>query len=182
MEAVKGWVINISAVAILMILLELLMPEGRLRKFTQLLTGFILMFVMINPILGLMGKGDSFSGWAEETFLLSNQVKNIAGSLEDERSRQTLELYRTMLLSDIENRLLTHQKIKKAEVDPMIYESRESDKYGQIRKLFIRLTLKEPESISAGEQQDILDQIQRELQQVFVLKEDEIVIQIAQGE
>ncbi len=182
MDEIKNWVVNIAAVAVLMIILDLLMPEGRLRKFTQLLAGFILMFVMINPVLGLFGKGDTFDGWADETFLLSNQVKNIAGSLEDDRSKQTLELYRSMLLSDIQNRLQTHDQILKAEVDPMIYENRESKKYGQIRKLFIKLTLKEANNGAAHDHQKLLDQIHRELQQVFLLKEDEIVIQIAQGE
>lgn len=182
MEEIKNWVVNIAAVAILMILLDLLMPEGRLRKFTQLLAGFILMFVMINPVLVLFGKGASFDGWADETFLLSNQVKNITGNLQDERSEQTLELYRSMLLSDIQNRLQTHERIEKAEVDPMIYENRESGKYGQIRRLFIKLTLKDAKNGAAGDQQKLLDQIQQELQQVFLLKEDEIVIQVVQGE
>jgi stage III sporulation protein AF len=183
MEAIKSWVVNIAAVAILMILFDLLMPEGRLRKFAQLLSGFILMFVMINPVLGLFGKSAVLDGWADETFLLSNQVKKIAVSLQDERSGQTLELYRSMLLSDIQNRLLAHEQIEEAEVDPMIYENRESEKYGQIRRLFIRLTLKGAwDGAAAGGQQKLVEQIQRELQQVFLLKEDEIVIHIVQGE
>lgn len=183
MEAIKSWVVNIAAVAILMILFDLLMPDGKLRKFVQLFSGFILMFVMINPVLGLLGKNDVFDGWAEDTVVLTSQVKNIAGSLEDERSEQIMELYRNMLLTDIRNRLETHEQIEKAEVDPMIYENRESEKYGNIRRLFIRLTLKEAESgVSEDNRQKLIDQIQRELQQAFLLKEDEIVIQIVGGE
>lgn len=34
MDQVKSWVLNIAAVAILMIVLDLFMPEGRIRKFT----------------------------------------------------------------------------------------------------------------------------------------------------
>lgn len=182
MEAIKSWVVNIAAVAILMILFDLLMPEGKLRKFAQLLAGFILMFVMINPVLTLFGQGASFDGWAAETFLLSNQVKNIAENLQEERSKQTLELYRSMLVSDIQNRLQTHEQIEKAEVDPMIYENNNSEKYGQIRRLFIKLTLKEAQDGVTNDRQKLITQMNRELQQVFLLKEDEIVIQIVQGE
>ncbi len=178
MEAVKSWVMNIAAVAILMIILDLLMPEGRLRKFTQLLAGFIIMFVMINPVLELFGKEPSFAGWADETALLSNQVKNIAGNLQDERSKQTLELYRSMLLSDIQNRLQSYERIQKAEVDPLINENRNSGKYGQIRRLFIKLTLKDTQNTTAGDLQKLLDEIHCQLQQAFALKEDEIIIQI----
>lgn len=184
MEGIKSWVVNIAAVAILMILLDLLMPEGRLRKFTQLLAGFILMFVMINPVLGLFGKGvtASFAGWADETFLLNSQVKNMTGNLQDQRNKQTLELYRSMLLSDIQNRLQSHEQVEKAEVDLVIHENGESDKYGQIRRLYIKLTLQDKRDAAAGDDRKLQDEIHRELQQVFLLKENEIVIEIAKGE
>ena len=70
MEEVKGWVLNIAAVAVLMIILDLLMPEGRIRKFTQLISGFIIMFVMINPVITLFGKGvnESWTGLRDEAF------------------------------------------------------------------------------------------------------------------
>ncbi len=184
MEGIRNWVVNIAAVAILMIILDLLMPEGRLRKFTQLLAGFILMFVMINPVLDLFGKSvdASFAGWADETFLLNSQVRNLSDSLDDERSKQTLELYRSMLLSDIQNRLQSHEQIDGAEVDLVIYENKDSDKYGKIRRLYIKLTLEDAHDVSAVDRHKLAGEIQNELQQVFLLKENEIVIEIAQGE
>ncbi|NLN64061.1 MAG: stage III sporulation protein AF [Clostridiaceae bacterium] len=181
MEEIKSWAVNIAAVAVLMIILDLIMPEGRIRKFTQLLTGFVLMFVMINPVLGLFGKGvpASFAGWSDESFLLSSQVKSMTGSLQDERKKQTLELYRRMLLADIQNRLVGHEQIHEAEVDAVLNENMDSENYGQIRRLFINLTLKKNETIN---KQMIGASIHKELQQIFNLKENEIVIQISEGE
>lgn len=177
MEGIKSWVVNIAAVAVLMILLDLLMPEGRLRKFSQLLTGFILMFVIINPILNLLGKGvpASFAGWSDETFLLSSQVRYKAGTLQEERNKQTLKLYRSMLLSDIQNRLESHEQVQKAEVDVVIHESTESEKYGQIRRLYIRLMLDNAQN--TGNRQSVITEIHKELQQVFKLDADQIIIQ-----
>lgn len=184
MEAIKGWVVNIAAVAVLMIILDLLMPEGKIRKFTQLVAGFILMFVMINPVLDLFGKGisASFAGWADETFLWSSQVKNMAGGLQDERNEQTLELYRSMLLSDIQSRLESHEQIQKAGVDVVINENDESKDYGQIRKLYINLKFDNAGQNRTADQKDIMAEIKRELQQVFLLDKDEIIIQISEGE
>lgn len=181
MEEIKSWAVNIAAVAVLMIILDLIMPEGRIRKFTQLLTGFVLMFVMINPVLGLFGKGvpASFAGWSDESLLLSSQVKSMTGSLQDERKKQTLELYRRMLLADIQNRLVGHEQIHEAEVDAVLNENMDSENYGQIRRLFINLTLKKNETIN---KQMIGASIHKELQQIFNLKENEIVIQISEGE
>lgn len=177
MEEVKSWVVNIAAVAVLMIVLDLLMPEGRLRKFAQLLAGFVLMFVMINPVLNLLGKGvsASFAGWSDEAFLTSSQVRNTAEVLQRDRDRQILKLYRSMLLSDIQTRLESHEQVKKAEVDAVIYENAESEKYGQIRKLYIRLMM--DNSQEPGSRQSVLAEIQKELQQVFMLDADAIIIQ-----
>lgn len=184
MEEIKHWAVNIAAVAVLMILLDLVMPEGRIRKFTQLLSGFVLMFVMINPVLGLFGKGvpASFAGWSDESFLWNSQVKTITGNLRDESSRQTLDLYRSLLVSDIRNRLESHEQIERAEVEVVIYENQESQEYGQIRKLYVNLMLQDNRDGSEPEREGIYAQIHRELQQVFLLKEEDIILQITEGE
>jgi stage III sporulation protein AF len=181
MEGIKNWVVNIAGVAVLMIILDLLMPEGRIRKFTQLLTGFVLMFVIINPVLGLFGKGvpASFAGWEDETFLWNRQVKITAGCMEDEQREQTLELYRRMLVADIKNRLESHEQIDKAEVDCVINENMESEKFGEIRRLYISLSFQQKKNISPEQQAGIINEISRELQQVFLLKENEITIQLS---
>lgn len=182
MEAIKSWVVNIAGVAVLMILLDLIMPEGRIRKFTRLLTGFILMFVMINPVLQWMGKGVpvSFAGWSDETFLWSSQVKNISSNMEEERSKQTLELYRSMLLTDIQKRLESHDLIRRAEVDVVINENHESEKFGEIRKLYINLVF--PQNSLYDDRTIVTAQIQQELQQVFLLRENDIVIDVSDAE
>ena len=56
MIEIKKWVLNIATMSVLMVLLDLLMPEGKMRKLTQLVSGFVIMFVMINPALQLLNK------------------------------------------------------------------------------------------------------------------------------
>ncbi len=189
MDEIKSWVLNIAAVAVLMVILDLVMPEGRIKKFTQLLTGFIIMFVMINPVLELFGKGTSasFAGWKDETFMWNNQVQQIAGNYKEEQTRQTLELYREMLLADIRSRLINHEKIGDVKVDVVLNENTASGKFGEIRKLYINLSLAAfGESMSEKEKENIRSQcikeIKKELQQVFLLGENDIHIQISNRE
>lgn len=35
MEEIKSWVLNIASAAVLMVILDLLIPESRIRKFTR---------------------------------------------------------------------------------------------------------------------------------------------------
>ena len=56
MNEIKSWILNIAAISVLMIILDLLMPEGKIKNFTQLVAGFIIMFAMINPVLQLINR------------------------------------------------------------------------------------------------------------------------------
>lgn len=178
MEEVKGWVLNIAAVAVLMIILDLLMPEGRIRKFTQLISGFIIMFVMINPVITLFGKGvnESWTGLRDEAFLWNRQIRNMSGNIKEEQSKQTLELYRKMVLSDIKSRIKTYDRIKDAEVDMVLNENIKSEKFGEIRKLYLNLAFKE----NTGQNMSVIQDIRKELQEIFLLPEGAIIIHVSE--
>ena len=178
MEEIKSWVLNIAAVAVLMIILDLLMPEGRIRKFTQLLSGFIIMFVMINPVITIFGKGvnESWAGFQDEAFIWNSQIRNMSGSLQEEQSKQTLELYRKMILADIKSRLKNHEQIKEVEVDIVLNENTKSEKFGEIRKLYLNLEFME----EADQHTSIVQEIQRELQEIFLIPENEIIIHVSE--
>jgi stage III sporulation protein AF len=178
MDEIKSWVLNIAAVAVLMIILDLLMPEGKIRKFTQLLSGFIIMFVMINPVITIFGKGvnESWAGFHDEVFIWNSQIRNISGNLQEEQLEQTLELYRKMILSDIKNRLLSHKQIKEAEVDVVLNENTKSEKFGEIRKLYLNLEFNE----TADQHMSVVRAIQKELQEIFLIPESEIIINVSE--
>ncbi|NLY18556.1 MAG: stage III sporulation protein AF [Clostridiaceae bacterium] len=178
MGEIRSWVLNIAAVAVLMVILELLMPEGRIRKFTQLLSGFIIMFVMINPIMSLFGKGvnESWAGLKDEAFLWNRQIRNMSESMREEQSRQTLELYRKMILSDIKNRLKSYKQIKDAEVDMVLNENIRSEKFGEIRKLYLNLSFRD----NAGQHMSVVREIRKELTEIFLLPESEIIIHVSE--
>jgi len=161
-----------------MIILDLLMPEGRIRKFTQLLSGFIIMFVMINPIITLFGKGvnESWTGLQDEAFLWNRQIRNMTGNIKEEQSKQTLELYRKMVLSDIKSRLKTYDQIKDAEVDMVLNENIKSEKFGEIRKLYLNLAFKG----NTGQHTAVIQDIRKELQEIFLLPEGAIIIHVSE--
>lgn len=163
MDQVKSWVLNIAAVAILMIVLDLFMPEGRIRKFTQLVGGFVIMFVMINPVLQLIDKGVpvSYAGWQDEVYLLNNRFKYTTETLKDEQNKQVLDLYRSMLISDIKSRLESNNQIVKAEVDVVLNENSASDKFGEIRKLYLNLLFDMSKEYDNQNQKKLLEEIRK---------------------
>lgn len=184
MDEIKNWVLNIAAIAILMIILDLLMPEGKIRNFAQLVAGFVIMFAMINPVLQLIDKGVpvSYAGWQDEVYLLNNRFKYTTESLGEEQQRQVLELYRSMLISDIKGRLENNKQISKAEVDVVLNENTFSEKFGEIRKLYLNLLVDRSKGYNSLNQQGLLEEIRSELKQALSLEEEKIIIHINEGD
>ncbi|NLG89473.1 MAG: stage III sporulation protein AF [Clostridiaceae bacterium] len=186
MEEIKSWVLSIATAAVLMVILDLLIPESRIRKFTRLLTGFVIMFIILNPAAELIGNGGKglFVN-LDEIFLSGSQTDRIADESRREQARQTLELYREILLSDIHNRLIMHKEIERAEVDIVLNENINSEKYGQIRKIYINLVLpgtgEKEEKLFRGTNSGIASEISKELQRTFLLDEKNILINISEN-
>ena len=187
MEEIISGVLNIASAAVLMVILDLLIPESRIRKFTRLLTGFIIMFIIINPVVELIGNGGNglLENLRDESFLFNSQAAVITNANQRDQARQTLELYREILLSDIHNRINTYKEIEKAEVDMVLNENIDSEKYGQIRKIYINLIFakagKKEEKLFPGGNNEIASEIAKEIQRVFLLDEKDILINISEN-
>lgn len=182
MIEIKIWVLNIATMSVLMVLLDLLMPEGKMRKLTQLVSGFVIMFVMINPALQLLNKGVTvtYAGWEDEVYLLNSSFKYSTETLKADQKEQVLALYRSMLISDLRNRLESHKQISKAEVDVVLNENDTSDNYGEIRKLYINLLIDKNNEYHSKNNENLLDEMRKELKQALSLDEEEIIINIKQ--
>ncbi|NLM11346.1 MAG: stage III sporulation protein AF [Clostridiaceae bacterium] len=180
MNEIKSWILNIAAISVLMIILDLLMPEGKIKNFTQLVAGFIIMFAMINPVLQLINRGvpASYAGWQDEVYLLNKRFEYTNHSLKEEQHKQVLELYRSMLISDIRSRLENHRKIIKAEVDVVLNENTSSNKFGEIRKLYINLLVDSAAGYNSQNRPNLLEEIRNELKQALSIDEEKIIINI----
>uniref|UniRef100_UPI002B8A507A stage III sporulation protein AF n=1 Tax=Acetivibrio sp. TaxID=1872092 RepID=UPI002B8A507A len=56
-EFLRSWVLNIVTLVVFIMLIEMLIPSGKVRKIVNLVTGFILVIGLINPLLQLFGNG-----------------------------------------------------------------------------------------------------------------------------
>ena len=179
MNEIKSWILNIAAISVLMIILDLLMPEGKIKNFTQLVAGFIIMFDD-KPCFTAHKQGStpSYAGWQDEVYLLNKRFEYTNHSLKEEQHKQVLELYRSMLISDIRSRLENHRKIIKAEVDVVLNENTSSNKFGEIRKLYINLLVDSAAGYNSQNRPNLLEEIRNELKQALSIDEEKIIINI----
>lgn len=53
----NGFIISIVSTVLLVVMLEMLAPQGKIKKYIDLISGLIIIIVLINPILTILKKG-----------------------------------------------------------------------------------------------------------------------------
>lgn len=152
-DLVKSWVVNIVTLVMLIILLEMLVPSGKLKKMISLVTGFILIIAIITPILGFLKKGGELKDIqiSQTTFLEQKDLEASARNLSKKQSAIIVTTYKNKLIKDVEENLKTSGKFSEVKADVMVEENSKSDEFGMIRKITVSLKEKEKENLKVND-------------------------------
>lgn len=139
----KEWVLSFITLIIFIILLEILLPSGKLKKFINLVSGFILIITIIKP---LVGNFDIKTPLKDFEIINSNYVdkKSLEQNskvMEEAQMNQVIEVYRNKLTATIKERLEAVDEILDVEVEIIINEDNISGNLGEIRKVFLKLKI-----------------------------------------
>ncbi|WP_432400796.1 stage III sporulation protein AF [Wukongibacter sp. M2B1] len=137
-ENIKGWIINIVTIIILISFLELLMPDGKMKKYVNLILGFIIMLVILNPIIDILS---SKSDLENDVFMISSELNKseyafISSNIEDRQRDQLVALYKDRIKKDVVYRIESKYDVKVTKVAIEIEDSGK-EKIGEIKKLEI---------------------------------------------
>lgn len=117
------WVTNLAIISILGVVMELLLPNGNLKKYTRFLMGVILLTVMLQPILQLFNQIPNLKKYVMQNVITmdSAHINYQSQWIEDGQSKQIKAHFIKSLETHIENQII---KLKgypqvKAKVDIM---------------------------------------------------------------
>ena len=139
LEFLKAWAINIVTIVLFVVMIEILLPRSKMKKYVSLLTSTILMIAIINPIIGLFGQKFDFSLSQMSTArnLDKREIENASKLLEEEQIKQTIELYRNRITEQISQSAREVEGVKDAQADIIINEDYESANFGEIKRVYI---------------------------------------------
>jgi stage III sporulation protein AF len=142
---IKEWITGIIVLLILIILMEMLLPSGRIRKFANLATGFILIIAIINPPLKYFG---SQSKPGDLAVLRENQINRAiveidSKMLEEKQAKQIVEVYRLKIIKQLEGLLKDVEGVDSAKADVIINEDYNSPSFGEIKRVYLEVSQKE---------------------------------------
>lgn len=141
-EFIRNWIINIITIVLFIIMLEIIMPSGKTKKYVNLVTGFILIIAIINPFIKLL-KGEQ----SLETFQLKSsaeiqklEIEKSSSLYKKEQMRQITEVYRQKVIKQLVKSAEETEGVAEAEADVIINEDYNSESFGEIKRAYINIT------------------------------------------
>lgn len=151
LEFIKSWSVNIVVLVMFIVISEMLLPKGRMKKYANLVTGTILVIAVIEPVTGLFGKPFDFSHSqaAASGRIDKKEIEAASLLLEEEQIKQTIRLYRDRLIEQIEYQAQEVEGVKDVKADVIINEDFNSPSFGEIKRIYIEAEVSgEPEGRS----------------------------------
>ncbi|MCX7747497.1 MAG: stage III sporulation protein AF [Clostridia bacterium] len=144
-EFLKGWVLNIVTVVMLVVLLEILIPSGKFKKYINLVTGFILIITIINPFLSFFRNKTELK---ELQFVTSSKleretIEQNSKVLKQKQMKQITAVYKSKIINQIEESVKEASGYKGAEAEVEINEDYTSKNFGEVKKVYLKLTPKD---------------------------------------
>jgi stage III sporulation protein AF len=138
---IKDWVLNIVTLVLFIVIIEMLVPKGRMKKYVNLVTGIILIIAIINPFLKLLGGSARLdeAQTANSNFLDKVEIKNDSSLLKEEQMKQIVEVYRKKLISQLESAALNTEGVSEAKADVIINEDYKSDLFGEVKRVYLKV-------------------------------------------
>lgn len=190
---------NISALVILLVLFEIILPSGKIRKSVNLVTGFVLIIAIVTPILKLSGHNADITSFRimDSNFLDKKELSRNADELKSEQIKEVTDIYRKNVIERIEEEL-KDEGFKGVKADLIINEDYKNKSYGEIKRVYIYFDNKEEKSgvkplekiqkISSGQEVNKIPEgeklpddktkkrIEDRISKLFEIKKEDIVI------
>ncbi len=134
MDFLKNWVLNIVALGLLIVIFEIIVPSGKIKKFINLVAGFILIIAVINPFVTYFSKGFSFKDiqLTDSNALDQKELEQQSKNVEEKQKQQIVDVYRSKIKKRIEDTVREMDGVSDAKANIVINEDYESENFGGI--------------------------------------------------
>ena len=141
LEFLRSWIINIVTITIILVLFEIIMPSGKIKKIISLIAGFILLIAVINPILTLKNKNFDLGQnvISDSMYIDKNELEASSKLLKDKQMKQVSQVYKEKVINSIQEQALKVDGVSQATADIEINEDYSSNKFGEITRVNLQI-------------------------------------------
>jgi stage III sporulation protein AF len=139
-EALKSWVSNVIAIIFFITIVEILIPNGSMKKYIGFVTGILIIITLMSPVVKALGGEIRFDmpNIQDSDNTIKNQINKKDQQLSRVQSQQVMDVYKEKLNKGIKESLSDLKSYNCRNVDCTIYEN-PSDKLGEIKEIAITM-------------------------------------------
>ncbi|GIN60582.1 stage III sporulation protein AF [Robertmurraya siralis] len=149
MDYITEWITNIILFVLIATVIDLLLPNTSLQKYTKMVAGLLLITIILSPIFKLLSS-DFESALASIPSIQSNsEEKNMENLIELQKKEiqasnhaYILEETAVQLQSDVEKELMDQYGLEIAHIEIDVDDDSQSESFEQIQSIVVQL--KEP--------------------------------------
>ena len=138
-KIINSWAQKIIIVVIICTVIEMILPEGKNKKYIKTVIGIYVVFTIISPIISYLNTGKSLD--LEQYLDLNNNNETIEVSSNIDTNKYIEEVYKEKLKTDIETKLNSiNYEAKNINIE---IETEDEATYGTILKLELNVSKQE---------------------------------------
>lgn len=135
MEAMKDWILTIAVCAVIIELINILMPEGSARKTAAIVCGIVLSLCIIIPTTSIYKNlGQLQFNYTENR----NEILDHRDTYTEEQLLHITAEFKTKLGKHIEDLTLQTEGIVSCKAEIVMDENYNRDTYGQLHRIYIK--------------------------------------------
>lgn len=163
-EIINSWAQKIIIVVIICTIIEMILPEGKNKKYIKTVIGIYVVFTIISPIISKINKNNTLD--LNKYFKAENNITVETSSPVVDTNEYIEEVYKEKLKTDIKTKIeAMNYSVKNIDLE---IETEDEDTYGTILKLNL--------SISQEKEEDKQNNIQVEKIVIGEEKKEEATI------
>ena len=141
----KDWIINIVTITVILILFEIIIPTGKIKKIINLVSGFILLIVIINPFIALRNQNYTLREdvISDSFYIDKKELENSSKLLNDTQIKQIASIYKKKLINKIQAETEEIEGVETLKVDVEINEDYTCDNFGEVNTVYLEIQKKE---------------------------------------
>ncbi|AIM15564.1 MULTISPECIES: stage III sporulation protein AF [Neobacillus] len=150
MDFLKEWVTNIILFILLATIIDMLLPNSSMQKYTKMVTGLLLIAIILSPIFKLISK-DFESAIMEIPSYQSPSENNMKNLIDDKKKEiqasqhaYILKEMAVQLRKDVEEELMDQYGLEIANIDISLKEENNTATIENLQK--VTILLKQPET------------------------------------
>ncbi|MBZ2173747.1 stage III sporulation protein AF [Schnuerera sp. xch1] len=156
-EFLRNWVKDIAIIFVLVSIIEIVVPNNNLKKYVNMVIGFLIIIAIISPFVNLINENYSFDKEVFKEIVNGIEVQNDSNlNLTSMQEKQIKDVYMEKVKEDIKNEISESSDYEVKNIYISIYEDEEN--YGNIKEIELILE----DDIKEKEQQDTINVIKIE--------------------